>query len=80
LHIYFLGFITQYLKLKWEILSDKKNHNKESTPGVVKEGKIQYGTSKITCPYCGEEIKSDTEISLCPYCKTPISTAKSNES
>ncbi|MFW9930359.1 MAG: hypothetical protein ACFFD1_13265 [Candidatus Thorarchaeota archaeon] len=53
-------------------MTGKKNEQKVSSSGVVKEGVIQYGESRTICSYCGEEIKLNGHTNVCPYCKTPI--------
>ena len=53
-------------------MSEEKKEEKGDSSGVVKEGVIQYGESRVICSYCGEEIKSNGNISICPYCNTPI--------
>ena len=58
-------------------MSDEKKEEKGGSSGVVKEGVIQYGETRTVCSYCGEEIKSNEKVSVCPYCNTPIIEDKS---
>ncbi|KKK45358.1 hypothetical protein LCGC14_0636720 [marine sediment metagenome] len=38
----------------------------------VEKEKIMYSTHKTICFACGEHIEKDTEIEICPYCKTTL--------
>ncbi len=60
-------------------MEDKKKQDKAQTSGIVKEGKIQYGESRIICSFCGEEIKDEIKNGVCPYCNTPINDDKSEK-
>jgi tRNA(Ile2) C34 agmatinyltransferase TiaS len=58
-------------------LTEKKNEEKSSSSGIVKDGEIQYSESRTICTYCGEEIKSNGKNTKCPYCNTPLSNGSS---
>lgn len=86
----FFNRLTKYLKLKiriiyliiksmWYQLSEKKREGEEPLKGTVKEGVIQYGEERIICSFCGEEIKSDKNLTECPYCNTPLGNGELNQ-
>ena len=60
-------------------MAEQKKEEEGLSSEVVKEGVIQYGESKMVCSYCGEEIKSNQKITICPYCNTPINNDSSEE-
>jgi rubrerythrin len=74
---FFIGLRTIEFYLSGLKMSEKKNEEKGSSSGIVKEGVIQYSESRTICSYCGEEIKSNEKITKCPYCNTPLSNDSS---
>jgi hypothetical protein len=53
-------------------LTGKGREENSKSSGVMKEGVIQYGETRIICSYCGEEIKTEEKITTCPYFNSPI--------
>ena len=49
-------------------MSEKKSKDGTEEESQVKEMKIQYGDTQISCFACGEKISANTKI--CPYCNT----------